>query len=175
MLVSGKILIGLICAVLICCSALNQAHASSAQASPEKALSAGSVIQKAVERASNHPQDAGASYTYTKVNVTEQYDTKGKVKERKARTFQVYFRAGTSYVKLLEVDGHAPAQADVQFQAETQSSIHQFFGQPSSGGDNRESFLTPELAARFDYKLLSQCSFNGRQTYQIHFQPKNTA
>jgi hypothetical protein len=137
------------------------------------ALSGSVIIQKAIERVSNSSsRQASPGYTYTKVNVTEELDNKGKVKERKERTFQVYFRAGASSVKLLEVDGHAPAQADVKVQAETQSNIHQFFGQPASGGDNRESFLTPELAARFEFALVTQCVFNGRRTYQISFHPK---
>jgi hypothetical protein len=133
-----------------------------------------SIIQKAVARAATNPAASdGPGYTYTKINVTEQFDTKGHVKERKERMFQVYFRAGTSYVKLLQVNGHAPAQADVKLQAETQSSVHQFFGQPSSGGDTHDAFLTPELAARFDYGLVGKVLFNGRPTYQIGFQPKS--
>src|SRR5581483_8253519 len=165
MIVSGKILIRFILPALVLTNGL---HGSAI------AVTAESIIQKAVARASTgRPSAEGPGYTYTKVNVTEQFDTKGHVKERKERMFQVYFRAGTSYVKLLQVNGHAPAQADVKFQTETQSSVHEFFGQPASGGDNRDAFLTPELAARFEYVLVGEVTFNGRRTYQIHFQPKN--
>jgi hypothetical protein len=135
---------------------------------------AAAIMEKAVERSSRTSLiTSRADYSYTKVNVTEELDGKGKVKQRKERVFEVNFKSGSTFVKLLEVNGHPPAEADRKFQAETQSSVHQFLGQPSSGGDNRESFLTPELAARFDYKLAGQCVLNGRNTYQIIFQPKS--
>jgi hypothetical protein len=162
---SGRILIRFILPALVVTNGLRGSAL---------AVTAESVIQKAVTRASSSRAEVeGPGYTYTKVNVTEQFDTKGHIKERKERMFQVYFRAGSSYVKLLQVNGHAPAQADVKFQTETQSSVHQFFGQPAAGGDNRDAFLTPELAARFDYTMVKECTFNGRPTYQINFQPKN--
>jgi hypothetical protein len=87
--------------------------------------------------------------------------------------FQVNFAGGASSLKLVEVNGHAPAQSDVRFQAEAQSNVHQFFGQPTTGGDNHDAFLTAEIAARFEFVLVNQCMLAGRQTYQISFQPKN--
>lgn len=135
-------------------------------------LTAEEIIQKAVERASNSQLTLCPGYTYKKVNVTEELDGKGKVKQRKERVFQVYFRAGTTYVRLLEVNGHPPAEADMKFQAETQSHVHQLLAQPGSGSDNRENLLTPEIAARFDFVLVGKDCINGRPTYQIRFQPK---
>ena len=169
MIVSGQFVPRVFLPILLVISGFSP-HAT---ASPAE-LSGENIIQKAVERASsgrNGPESPG--YTYTKVNVTEQFDSKGRVKERKERRFQVYFRAGTSYVKLLQVDGHAPAQADVKFQTETQSSVHQFFGQSVSSGDSHDAFLTQELAARFAYALVGEVTVNGRRTYQINFQPKS--
>jgi hypothetical protein len=138
------------------------------------ALTADAIIQKAVDRADcSRAGKPCPAYTYTKVNVTEELDGKGKIKERKERVFQVNFSGGATSVKLVEVNGHAPAQADVKFQAHTQSDVHQFFGQPTSGGDNHDAFLTSEIAARFEFALVNQCTLAGRQTYQISFQPKN--
>lgn len=169
MLVSRSFLLQPILAILFCWSG---SFLSSGEATTSP--SADVIIQKAVERASNtRLSTSRPGYTYTKVNITEELDGKGKVKQRKERVFQVYFRAGETCVKLLEVNGHPPAQADMKFQAETQSNVHQFLGQPASGGDNRENFLTPELAARFDYTLVGQCLVNGRATYQITFLPKS--
>jgi hypothetical protein len=137
-------------------------------------LTGDGIIQKAVERASStRAGKPSPEYTYTKVNVTEELDGKGKIRDRKERVFQVKFQSGNTYVKLLEVNGRAPAQSDVKFQAETQSSIHQFFGQSAAGGDNRENFLTADLASRFDFNLLDQSVIAGRQTYRIAFKPKH--
>jgi hypothetical protein len=167
MLVPARIWLGVSLAFLIGRCGVAASGDANATLKPDE------IIQKAVERASrSRAKPSSAGYTYTKVNVTEELDSKGKVKERKERVFQVNFRAGTSYVKLLEVNGHAPAEADKKFQAETQSNAHQLFGQPG-GGDNRDTFLTPELTARFDYKLIGQCQLNGRTAYQIGFHPKS--
>ena len=148
--------------------------AFSARSNQLPPLTADAIIQKAVDRATH--SRAGKScpaYTYTKVNVTEELDGRGKIKERKERVFEVNFSGGATSVKLLEVNGHAPAQSDVRFQSKTQSNVHQFFGQPTTGEDDHNAFLTAEIAARFDFVLVNQCTLAGRQTYQISFQPKN--
>src|SRR5437016_1501078 len=81
------------------------------------ALTADAIIQKTVDRAAHsRTTNACPAYTYTKVNVTEELDGKGKIKERKERVFQVNFSGGTTSVKLVEINGHAPAQSDVKFQ-----------------------------------------------------------
>jgi hypothetical protein len=137
-------------------------------------LTADSIIQKAVERASNSRLNSACpGYTYTKVNVLEEFDAKGKVKQRKERLFEVNFRAGETFVKLLEVDGRPPAEAEMRFQAETQSNVQRFLGHKGSGGENHENFLTSELAGRFDFVLVGQASINGRSAYQVTFQPKS--
>ena len=144
----------------------------SLQADPS--LSAEDIMRKAVERASaTRASTNGSDYTYRKVNVTEEFDSTGHVKQRKHRTFQVYYRDGTTQVTLVEVNGHVPDPADLKFQAQTQSSVHQFFGQPAVGGDNRESFLTSEIAERFNFVLAGECSLNGRPTYRVTFEPKD--
>jgi hypothetical protein len=134
-------------------------------------LSAEQIVQKTVERAAQSKRSSAPhGYTYTKVNVTEELDGKGNVRQRKQRVFQVDFRNGTTSVKLVEVDGHRPAEADLKFQAETQSNMHQMLGQGPGGRDN---FLTPETATHFDFTLLGQEWINGRPSYEIAFQPKS--
>lgn len=168
MVVSRLIQISATLAVLLYAQGVAQRCAAA-----EPPATAEAIIQKAVQRAeSTRSSAAHANYTYTKLNVTEELDGNGKVKRRKERVFQVYFRAGATSVKLLEVNGHAPAESDLKFQSQTQSNVHQWLGQPASGGDNRENFLTPELAARFDYALVGTSTLNGRKAYQVTFRPK---
>jgi hypothetical protein len=158
--------VALIIAVLA--SAIDQGSASP--------TTANEIIREAVKRASSvRANTANIGYTYTKVNVTEELDGKGKVKQQKRRVFQVHFRSGETFVKLVEVDGHRPAEADLKVQAETQSSTHQLFGKSGSGEDGHGSLLTPEIVARFDFTLVGQTSINGRPAYQINFAPKESA
>jgi len=142
----------------------------------QKALSADEVIQKAVARAQNSHAKAGkGAFTYTKLTVTEELDSSGKVRERKEKVYQVNFQNGATFAKLVEVNGHAPAETDLKKQAENESNAREMTGSKARKGDNRENFLTPEIVARFDFSISGQTNINGRSTYQIAFQPKNPA
>jgi hypothetical protein len=163
---SVKLKVGL---VVLALSALGQSGLLA-----ENASSADQIIQKAVARAQNASAKPGkGAYTYTKLTVMEELDSMGKVKERKEKVYQVNFRDGATYAKLVEVNGHAPAGADLKKQAENESNAKQMAG--SKKGDTRENFLTPEIVERFDFRLLGQTNFNGRPTYQVAFQPKKPA
>jgi hypothetical protein len=140
----------------------------------QETLSADEVIQKAVARAQQAQRGtAQNAYTYNRVSVTEELDATGKVKEHSEKVYQVFFQSGLTRVKLLEVNGHPPGEADLRKQSNNELTVHQLLGQPRNpAGDNRESFLTPELVARFEFKLVGQGELNGRTAYRISFQPK---
>jgi hypothetical protein len=142
----------------------------------DNAPPANEIIQKAVARAqSSEARPGKGAYTYTKLSVTEELDSSGKVKEHKEKVYQVNFRNGATYARLVEVNGRPPGEADLKKQAENESNARQMTGSKANKGDNRENFLTPEIVARFDFALLSQTNLNGRATYEIGFQPKNPA
>jgi hypothetical protein len=165
---SQKLKLGL---VFVALSALGQSHLLA-----QNALSADQIIQKAVARAQNPPAKPGkSSYSYTKLTVTEEFDSAGKMKERKEKAYQINFRNGATYAKLIEVNGHAPAAADLKKQAENESNAQQMTGSKSNKAENCENFLTPEIVSRFDFTLIGQTNFNGRATYQVAFHPKNPA
>ena len=136
-------------------------------------LTAEEIIQKAVTRAG---QSTGPGYSYTKVTVTEELDSTGKVKERKEKVYRVSFENGRTRARLMEVNGHAPEQVDLKKQTDNESTGNQLLGQSkSSGGEQRENFLTAEIVSRFDFKVESETTLNGRAAYEISFQPKTPA
>src|SRR5207237_5837321 len=112
---------------------------------------------------------------YTKVSLTEELDASGKVKEHKEKIYQVSFQEGLTHVKLVTVNGRPPAGGDVKKQAENEMSAKQLLGESKKPGSaaSRDNFLTPELVARFDFKLMDQIAINGRAAYQIAFGPEN--
>src|SRR6266404_4377900 len=139
------------------------------------ALSAHEVVQKAVEHANpGAGRPSQTAYSYTKTSITEQIDSAGKIKDHTERVYQVSFRAGATWAKLLEVNGHSPAAPDMKRQTENDSNARQVLGQSKAGHiENWENFLTPNLVARFDFKLLGQTNLNGRTAYHLDFQPKS--
>jgi hypothetical protein len=140
----------------------------------DSALSADEILRNAVHRAQQTENTGVAAYTYTKLTVTEELDSAGKVKERKAKVYQVSFRDGSSYLKLIEVNGHAPAEADRKKHTENEINMRQMLGQSKAArGDKRENFMTPELVSRFDFQLVGQSVVNGRPAYKLKFHPKD--
>lgn len=137
-------------------------------------LSASEVLQKALARTRQSQAGTGQpGYTYTKVSVTEKLDPAGRVEERKEKVYQVSSRAGATHVRLLEVNGHPPSRADVIKQAENEMTLRRLLGQSNSAqGNNHDSFLTPELVARFSFQLVGQATLNGRPAYQLAFLPR---
>jgi len=159
----------LVCAVLVALVGIGSA------ASYAATMSADEIIQKAVHRSQLSSKETKKSaFTYTKVNVTEEFDSSGKVKERKEKVYEVSFRDGASRLRLLEVNGHAPSDSDLKKLAENESSYRLLTGKSKADKkDNHENFLTPELVARFNFTLIGQAPINGRTAYEISFRPKN--
>jgi len=59
-------------------------------------------------------------------------------------------------------------------QTENDTNARQVLGQSKAARiENWENFLTPDLVARFDFKLLGQTNINGRAAYYLQFQPKS--
>jgi len=143
----------------------------------ENAPSVEQIISNAVARSQQAQTKPGSTaYSYTKFTLTEELDAEGKIKESKERLYHVVLQGNATSVKLISVDGHPPTEADLKKHAENELNARQLSGQSKSGkGDNRENFLTPELTARFDFKLQNQVVINGRPSYQITFAPKNPA
>ena len=161
--------------VRVSCAVLFALLGIGSAASYAATMSADEVIQKAVHRSQlSSKETKKPAYTYTKVNVTEEFDSSGKVKERKEKVYEVSFRDGASRLKLLEVNGRAPADGDLKKLAENESNYRLLTGKSKAAKkDNRENFLTPELVARFNFALLGQTSISGRMAYEISFRPKN--
>jgi len=95
------------------------------------------------------------------------------MRERKERTYRVCFKGGSTEVKLLAVNGGAPGAADLKLNAEKEANFQRMRGSSASrSSDGPENFLTPEVAGRFDFKLLESKPLNGRLSYQVAFAPK---
>ena len=159
--------------LVLCSLALLYVVAGQTTVRAETALTADEVVQKAVTRGQQDQQSAVPDFNYRKLTVTEELDGAGKVKERREKVYEISYRDGLSHATLLQVNGHLPSDEDLKKQSENEMNLRQITGEAKSAkGDNRENFLTAELAARFDFKLIGQTNINGRNAYEISFQPK---
>ncbi len=135
-------------------------------------LTADQIIQRASARGDSGQPTSKNAYTYTKVTVTEELDRGGNVKEHKEKVWQVSTKAGSTSVKLLEVNGRPPGQADLRTQNENETSVRQMLGGAKTTPADSDNFLTPELVARFDFTLAGETEIAGRHTYELRFRPK---
>src|SRR5215831_17215351 len=133
------------------------------------------IISKAVAHAQeSKTRERPASYSYTKLTLTEEFDAAGNMKDRKERMYQVVLQGGATHLKLISVNGRPPTEAELKIQSENETHTRRLLGQSKSGkGDNRENFLTPDLVAHYSFKLNGQVNVNGRPAYEVTFAPKN--
>jgi len=143
------------------------------QARAADTLTAADVVQKAVARGQQDQQGTIPDSTYRKLTVTDELDSTGKVKEHREKIYEVAYTDGYSHSTLLQVNGHAPSESDLKQQTENEVSMRQITGDTKAKGDNRENFLTADLAARFNFTLLGTTNLNGRTAYKVAFQPKS--
>lgn len=139
-------------------------------------LSGDEIMHRAVQRSeSSESHDAKPNYTYTKHTVTEETDTKGHLKDRKEKLYEVLVDAGWTYLKLIQLNGQALSPEELKRQEDKEAAERQKLTDSRLGkkGDNRENFLTADIVDRFKFGLLEQKVINGRETYVLAFQPKS--
>jgi hypothetical protein len=145
-------------------------------ATAHSSLTAEQVIQKAVHRAESPISREGRpNYSYTKHTVTEDLDTRGNVKDTKDKLYEVSVESGMSYLKLLQLNGQNLSSAALKKEGEHEAAERQkmFDTKPGKKGDERENFLTSDLAQKFNYTLVGENLINGRNSYELTFEPKS--
>jgi hypothetical protein len=142
----------------------------------QTALTADDIIQRAVQRAqSPAARWERPPYRYFKHTVTEEMDSQGRLKVRREKLYEVRVESGESRLKLVQLNrqplsGEEQQKQDAQDLAARQKLAD---AKPGQKGDERENFLTADLAARYQFTLLREKPLNGRDTYEIAFEPRD--
>jgi len=141
-------------------------------------LTADEVIRRTVERADPATASnvvAKPDYKYQKRTVTEEIDTKGKLKDRKEKLYEVSLESGLSYFKLLQINGQGLTPKELKKQEDKEAAERAKWMDTKSPqkGDKWENFLTAELVARYKFTLLETRMMNERTTYVLKFEPKS--
>jgi len=140
-------------------------------AAPE-ALTAEQIVKKTVERA-QAIEAAGkqSDYSYTKFSVTEEFNGKGKLKEKKEKLLQ--FESGRGRLSQLKLNGRTLSGAEFRKQEEAALEARQQATDSKSNRheDNWEKYITPHLVAKYSFKLLGEEIINGRSAYVLGFEP----
>jgi hypothetical protein len=140
-------------------------------------LSADDIMQKAVERAqSSAVRDARPAYRYVKHTVTEELDSQGRLKVRHEKLYDVRVESGLSRLRLVQLNGQDLSGDEQKKQDAQDQAAREKMSDAKAGkkGDERENFLTAELVSRYKFRLVRQVQINGRDTYELAFQPSGS-
>lgn len=137
--------------------------------------SAQEVMQKALERTHwAETNETRSRYTFLVRQSTEQFDGAGHLKSRKEKLYQVHLTGGWTHLRLIQVNGQNLSAAELKRQEMRERHERQkiTMGGSGHGGDRRENFLSPELVAKYHFRLVGEELVNGRPAYVLTFQPK---
>lgn len=145
-----------------------------AQVATAEGLSAEQVVRKMLERGQG-PQSANkqANYSYTKLSVTEEFNGKGQLKEKKEKLLQ--FESGYGRLSQLKLNGRALTGSEFrkQEQEALEARQHVTDSKNARRDDNWEKYINPELIAKYKYTMLGHEAVNGRVSYVIGFEPRS--
>jgi hypothetical protein len=139
-------------------------------------LSADDIIARAVERAQSPANHAlRPPYRYAKHTVFEELDSQGRLKERREKLYDVRVESGLTRLKLVELNGEPLSATEQQKRDAEDLAQRQKMTDSSSAkkSDERENFLTADLVARYKFTLLHERMLDGRDTYEIAFEPRS--
>jgi hypothetical protein len=143
----------------------------------EAALSPEQIVQKAIERSSTvNAAHARPSYFYDKHTIREDLDSKGDLKDRIEKRYEVTVESGMSYLKLIQVNGETLSLSEQKKQNDREIAERQKMtdAKPGQKGDERENFLTADLVSRYQFTLVERKAINGRDAYVLSFKPKSS-
>jgi hypothetical protein len=135
-------------------------------------LTAEQIMRKAVARAESiRGANRQANYSYTKFAVTEEFDGKGHLKEKKEKVLQ--FEAGYGRLSDLKLNGRTLRGAEFRKQDEAALQARQEVTDSKSTrrDDNWEKYITAELVAKYSFKQVGEEMVNGRMAYILDFEP----
>jgi hypothetical protein len=145
-------------------------------ASPPATLTASEIVKKTGERAQAiYAANRQSGYSYSKSSVSEQFDGKGKLREKKEKILQ--FEAGHGRLTQIKLNGRSLTGAEFRKQEQAAIEARQQLTDSRSNKreDNWEKYVTPELLAKYSFKLLGHEIINGRPAYMLAFEPGSGA
>lgn len=162
-------------ALLVALAAVLSAGPAFSAAAPET-LTAAQIVKKTGERAQAiYAANRQSGYSYAKFAVSEQFDGKGKLREKKEKFLQ--FEAGRGRLTQIKLNGRALAGAEFRKQEQAAIEARQQVTDSKSNKreDNWEKYITPQLLAKYSFRLLGREILNGRSAFVLAFEPGSGA
>ncbi len=153
-------------------AALYVSAASGFSAAAPSELTTEQIVKKTVERAQAiQAANQQANYSYTKFAVTEEFNAKGRLKEKKEKLLQ--FESGYGRLSQFRLNGRSLSGVEFRKQEQVAMEARQQATDSKSNkhDDNWEKYITPDLVSKYAFKLIGHEFVNGRSAYVLGFEP----
>jgi hypothetical protein len=176
-LLSAKELSGKTPFLLFCLSLViffQSSHASENLEAVPVHPTAEQIMARAIKRAEwSEKEGLAQAYTYLRKTIVEEYSSKGQLRERKEKLFQVVPFKGGTYSRLLLINGKPLSEAELRGEADREKEALANLAKGKKS--KRDVSLNEELVRRFTYELLGTEEVDGRPAYSLAFRPARGA
>ena len=130
------------------------------------------IIRRLIERSQETPSHlAQAEYSFTKLTEREEFDSKGRVKERKSSSDEMVFSSGVISKKTNGTTHHDRSGAKKTGFREKTEPTKSSKSKPAHRGE-RPNLLSDEILGLYSFTLDSRTNLNGRLAFELSFEPK---
>lgn len=118
--------------------------------------------------------DPQQRYTYTKVLVTDELDSKGGVKSRKEKRYEVQWIAGATYQKLKRLEGEKLSEEQLRREQDQEERNREALGEDKAPapGQKTRPLVTWDLLGRFDFHVEGRVLNRGETNLLLSFKPR---
>jgi hypothetical protein len=131
------------------------------------------ILSNVVTRALSVASQRDPIYNYKQTTIIEELDSKGSVKERKEKFYDVKLIGGMPRAKLLTVNGKELTGKALQEELERDKKRAQRYDDKSKKKDNDDVLVSRELISRYVFQIQSREVLNGRESWVLAFRPRN--
>jgi hypothetical protein len=132
------------------------------------------IIARLIQQAGiNLTNQHAAAIAYYRTNITEEYNSKGQVRERKETVKKVVLRDGKRTTELVLYNGRAPSTKELK--KETQRKTRRRTGKDQKDAPDRSrqinGYITQEIMSRFVFDVIGQETVDEHPCYIVSFKP----
>lgn len=121
-------------------------------------------------------QNTTAQFTFNKLRVLEEFDSKGKVEERKQSRQEWFPINGSPFARTVEKNGKPLTDKERQAEAEREAAVRagkKPARSPEASKRDKEWQFTDEMLARYTFNVTGQELVRGRPAWVVEFAPRS--
>jgi hypothetical protein len=137
-------------------------------------LTADQVIEKLLQRSRSTPDRIAAQcHGCTRVSLIEERDSRGEIKERVSREFEVELHGARQQLRLLRLNDRPPTEKEAKRELEHEAEVRKDYSERKGRGRAKgPDFLDEGILLRYRYELVGMETNQGRASYVLSFEPK---